>query len=171
MDNIAFTDTAFQKVRRYFYIRILIAILVVLCLLLDYVIWNLSYNILTAFIWILTLNSAVLLAYKVLGAEVVLWVFWKAVGYGWYTGILIWSYPYTSASLICLLFLFSILCSVYLWRRGVERREWNKDMISSIHRRLLSIEEQQKKIAKQNEVLQRQMEELLRLSSSSDNSI
>ena len=48
----------------------------------------------------------------------------------------------------------------------MERREWNEDMIRSIALRLQRMEEQQNKILKQNEDLKRQMETLLRRSSS-----
>ena len=159
-------DSLFQKFKRVVVNRILIAILIILCLILTYVIWSLSNNILTALLVIVGFNSAVALGYKFLGPMWVLWAFWKMVGYAWYTLSFVWTYPYTSAGIICGFFVFGMLYSVYRWRRGVERRELRDDMIRSIHMRLQKVEEQQNRIVEQNEELKTQMAKLLRLSCS-----
>ena len=155
-----------MKFKRVIVNRVLAVGLILLCLILNYFIWIFSYSVFTAIIFILTFNSSVALGYKILGPLWVYWFFWKVVGYVWYTVSYMWTYPYISAGLICGLFLFGTLYSVYQWRRRVERRELNEDMIRSIALRLQRMEEQQNKILKQNEDLKRQMETLLRRSSS-----
>ena len=146
--------------------RVLAGGLIILCLILNYVIWSFSYSAFTALIFILTFNSSVALGYKILGPMWVYWAFWKAVGFIWYIVSYMWTYPYISAAIICGLFLFGSLYTVYQWRRRVERREWSEDMIRSIAIRLQGMEEQQNKIVRQNEELKRQIETLLRRSSS-----
>ncbi|CAI8028632.1 hypothetical protein GBAR_LOCUS16309, partial [Geodia barretti] len=146
-------DSLYLKFKRVVVNRVLAVGLILLCLILNYFIWIFSYSAFTATIFILTFNSSVALGYKIVGPLWVYWFFWKVVGYVWYTVSCMWTYPYTSAGVICGLFLFATLYSVYQWRRRVERREWNEDMIRSIALRLQRMEEQQNKILKQNEDL------------------
>ena len=159
-------DSLYLKFKRVVVNRVLAVGLIILCLILNYLIWSFSYSAFTAIIFILTFDSSVALVYRILGPLWVYWFFWKVVGYVWYTVSYMWTYPYISAGVICGLFLFSTLYSVYQWRRRVERREWNEDMIRSIALRLQRMEEQQNKILKQNEDLKHQIETLLRRSSS-----
>ena len=135
--------------------------LIIFCLLLDYFILYFSYSAFTAIIYIFIFNSSVILVYKLLGPLWVYWLFWKAVGYVWYTVSFIWSYPYISSGLICGLFVFTTLNSIYHWRRDVERREWNENMIKSIAIRLERIEEQ-------NEEMKCNIQTLLKRSSANN---
>ena len=137
----------------------MIAGLIIICLVLDFIIWNISTGIITALIWMLTLDSAVLLAYKLLGPAWVYRAFWKAVGYVWYTHSFIWTYPYRSAGIICGLVVLSMAYSIYQCISRRQRREWLRDQNTLINERLRRIEE------KQDEILR-----LLRARDNSDSS-
>lgn len=150
-------DSVFSKFKNLIVNRLLALGLIILCLGLSYIVWNCSYSAFTAISFILTFNSSVILAYKLLGALWVYWFFWKAIGYVLYAVSFIWSYPYISAGLICLLFVFTTLYSIYQWRRGVKRREWNENMIKSISKRLEKMEERQEEIFRQNEEIKQML--------------
>ena len=145
---------------------VLAAGLVFLCLLIDYIVWSCSYSVVSAILWIVTFDSAILLAYKFFGPIWVYWAFWKVVGYTWYTGYLIWTYPYYSASVICGLFVFG---TIYTWRNAVVKRlrqERQERTIMNIDERLKRMEEQQNRIVEQNKEIKAKLSELLtRLSS------
>ena len=148
---------------------VLAAGLAFLCLLINYIVWSCSYSVVSAILWIVTFDSAILLAYKFLGPIWVYWAFWKVVEYTWYTGYLIWTYPYYSASVICGLFVFGTLYSIYTWRNAVVKRlrqERQERTIMNIDERLKRMEEQQNRIVEQNKEIKAKLSELLtRLSS------
>ena len=86
--------------------------LILLCLILNYFIWIVSYSAFTATIFILTLNSVVALGYKIVGPLWVYWFFWKVVVYVGYIVSCMLTYPFISAGVICGLFCLarSTLC-------------------------------------------------------------
>ena len=161
-----FADSLFLKFKKVVVNRVLALGLIILCIIIDLFIWNLSYSIISAISWILLVNSAVAVGYKLLGPLWVYWAFGMIVWYTWYVLSCIWSYPYTSAGVICVLFVINALYSIYRWRANVERMNWEQDTILSINRRLCSIEQQQTEIVRQNNELKQLMQELLRHTSS-----
>lgn len=148
IEHFSAVDSMFWKLKEIVVHRLLALGLIILCLILDYIIWNLSTSIIIGIMWILTFDSAILLAYKLLGPFWVYWAFWRVVGYTWYTLSFIWTYPYTSACIICGLFIFSVGYFIKEKIRRRRRREWLTDQITIINDRLRRLEEQQNEILK-----------------------
>lgn len=146
-------DSALWEFRRATERWIRAAELIIFCLLLNYLIWKCSNNTFSAIMNIVTLNTAVTIAYKLLGPECLLQVVWYILSF-------IWGHPYISAGIVSMLFISGNIYSIYQWRRGVVRREQMNSVITRMDTRLQKVEEQHKRMEKQLNVIVKQNEEL-----------
>ena len=126
--------------------KILIIGLIIFCLLVNYITWQLSNSICTSIPSILAFNSVILLIYKIKGAEWVYWIIWKVVGYMLYFLSFIWTYPYHSAVVIIVLLIWSLVWQYLNGYERAQRRERETLMLEDIDRRLRRMEEQQEEI-------------------------
>ena len=157
------TDTLFWRFKNAVEHRLLILGLIILCLIISYIIWATSFSVCNALIWILLFNSSVLLIYKLMGPKWVYYIFGTVVWYTWDILSYIWTYPYISAGVIFVLFVGSIVWSVFGRLERARRESMQTDMIRNINDRLRKMEE------KQNKILLQQDEILRLLQNRSDN--
>ena len=119
--------------------------LFVLCLLLDYIFWQLNFTIL----FILAFDGTILLLYKLCGPRWVYSQLWRLSGKFWYLTSLILAHPYIFATFIVFLFVGSVLLPVHKYCRYRERAQRKKtigDIILSLSVRLANIEQNQNNI-------------------------
>ena len=138
-------DSLYQRLQKAVWHRFLIIGLIIICLLFSYIFWHLYLGIL----FILAFNCTMLILYKVLGPELVYWLFWKGVVYVRYCLSYVISHPYISAAVIVVIFSWSIYWTLKRWYieySRVEREERMETAIVSINTRLQKIEEQQEEM-------------------------
>ena len=119
--------------------------LFVLCLLLNYIFWQLNSTIL----FILGFDGTILLLYKLCGPRWVYSKLWQLSGKFWYLTSHILAHPYIFATFIVFLFIASVLWPVYKWywyRQRVQREKTIEDIILSLSARLTAIEQKQDRI-------------------------
>ena len=140
-----FADSLYQRLQKALWYRFFIIVLIILCLLFSYIFWHLYLGIL----FILAFNCSVVILYKVLGADLLYWLFWKGGVYVTYCLSYVVNHPYISAAVIVLIFSASIYWTLKRWYieySRVEREERMETAIVSINARLQKIEEQQEEM-------------------------
>ena len=162
---LCLSDSVYKKIQEAVVDKILIIGLIIFCLLVSYIIWQLSYSICTSIPSILGFNSSVLLIYKTMGAKWVYWLIWQVVGYTWYLLSFVWTYMYTSACLIIGLFIWSLVWQFIVWCKRTRRRKRKMHMLDDIYKRLKRMEEHQEERLKRIEEQQEEILKLLRANS------
>ena len=140
-----FADSLYQRLQKALWHRLLIMGLIIICLLFSYIFWHLYLGIL----FILAFNCTMLILYKVLGPELVYWLFWKGVVYVRYCFSYMLNHPYISAGGIMVIFSWSIYWTLKRWYieySRIEREERMETAIVSINTRLQKIEKRQEEM-------------------------
>ena len=139
-------ETYYFKAKRSIVFVALRVVIVILCALLDYLIWKLSTGFINSIFTITAFNSAVFVVYKLMGPAWVLWLFFKVVKVMDYLGSFIVAYPYPSAVLFCGLFLATLTYNCWMKHRG------RKHVVASaqqVNIRFQALEDGQKEILEQ----------------------
>ena len=125
--------------------------LIIICLVFNYIFWQLYFSIL----FILAFDSAVFLASMLWKPIWVYSKFWYLMQYMWGLLAFVWNHPYISTFVIMVLFVLSIVWPIVkCWaRRKRERQQITiEQTVLQLSWRLIDMEKRQKE---QNEVLQR----------------
>ena len=137
--------------------------IIIFVFILNCIMWISSYSAFTALFWILTFDSALFCAYKLLGVQRT----WLAIKNAFiflcyssaYISESIDKAPTISAGIICGLGLLSILFPFYMCIKRVRRRQWKDAMLNSIVIQLQRMEELQQQMEKEhNEILKQNKE-------------
>ena len=147
----------FKAKRGIVFVAVRVAI-VILCALLDYLIWTLLTGFINRIFTIMTFNSAVFVVYQLKGPAWVLWLLLMVGNVTEYLGSFIVTYPIPSAVVICGMFLVSLTYNCWMkLRRGFFRRHVVASAIQQVNIRLQALEDGQKEILEQIKlILERQ---------------
>ena len=119
--------------------------LIIICLILDYIFWQLYFSIL----FILAFDGTILLMFKIWGPVWVYSRFWYMIRYVGYLLSFVWTHPYISSFVIVVLFILSVVLPIVRYstqRSRAQKVDTIEETILSLSVRLRRMEERQEQI-------------------------
>ena len=140
-----FVDTLLGKFSQTVANKIMAIGLIIICLILDYIFWQLYFSIL----FILAFDGTILLMFKIWGPVWVYSRFWYMIRYVGYLLSFVWTHPYISSFVIVVLFILSVVLPIVRYstqRSRAQKVDTIEETILSLSVRLRRMEERQEQI-------------------------
>ena len=140
-----FADTLLGKFSQTVANKIMAIGLIIICLILDYIFWQLYFSIL----FILAFDGTTLLMFKIWGPVWVYSRFWYMIRYVGYLLSFVWTHPYISSFVIVVLFILSVVLPIVRYstqRSRAQKVDTIEETILSLSVRLRRMEERQEQI-------------------------
>ena len=141
----SFVDTLLGKFSQTVANKIMAIGLIIICLILDYIFWQLYFSIL----FILAFDGTILLMFKIWGPVWVYSRFWYMIRYVGYLLSFVWTHPYISSFVIVVLFILSVVLPIVRYstqRSRAQKVDTIEETILSLSVRLRRMEERQEEI-------------------------